>query len=48
MDAGFSTHEGDNKHTNYGRKTRREETTWKPRRRWEDDIRMDLREIGSG
>jgi hypothetical protein len=25
---------------------RRQETTWKTRRRWEDNIKMDLREIG--
>jgi hypothetical protein len=24
------------------------ETTWRPRRRWEDDIKMDLQEVGSG
>jgi hypothetical protein len=22
------------------------ETTWKPRRRWEDNIKMDLQEVG--
>jgi hypothetical protein len=27
-------------------KKRREESTRRPRRRWEDNIRMDLREIG--
>jgi hypothetical protein len=25
-------------------KNLKEDTTWKPRRRWEDNIRMDLRE----
>jgi hypothetical protein len=32
-------------------KARRKETTWtlgRPRRRWEDGIRMDLRDIGWG
>jgi hypothetical protein len=28
----------------FGLKTRREETTRKPRRRWEDNIKTDLRE----
>jgi hypothetical protein len=31
---------------NLTRKARRKETTGKPRRRWMDNIRMDLREIG--
>jgi len=30
---------------NFGRKIRREETTRKTGRRWEDNIRMDLREM---
>jgi hypothetical protein len=25
-----------------------EETTWKPRRRWEYNIKMDLQEVGCG
>jgi hypothetical protein len=29
-------------------KARRKETTGRPRHRWEDGIRMDLREIGWG
>jgi hypothetical protein len=32
----------------FGVKARRKETTGKTRRRWEDGIRMDLREIGWG
>jgi hypothetical protein len=24
------------------------ETTWKTKRRWEDNIKMDLQEVGSG
>jgi hypothetical protein len=32
----------------FGGKSRRKETTWKTKRRWEDGIRMDLREIGLG
>jgi hypothetical protein len=28
-----------------GRKTRREETTGRPKYRWEDNIRMDIKEI---
>ena len=24
------------------------ETTWRPRRRWEDNIKMDLQEVGCG
>jgi hypothetical protein len=32
----------------FGRKARRKETLARPRRRWEDGIRMDLREIGWG
>jgi len=26
----------------------RERTTWKPRRRWEDNIKMHLQEVGCG
>jgi hypothetical protein len=33
-------------HTGYGVKARRKETTRRPRRRWVDNIKMDLREIG--
>jgi hypothetical protein len=32
----------------FGGKARRKETTGRPRRRWEDVIRMDLTEIGLG
>jgi hypothetical protein len=32
----------------FGGKARRKETTGKTRRRWEDGVRMDLREIGLG
>jgi hypothetical protein len=32
----------------FGGKARRKETTWKTRRRWKDDIRNDLGEIGWG
>jgi hypothetical protein len=32
----------------FGRKARRKEPLGRPRRRWEDGIRMDLREIGWG
>jgi hypothetical protein len=32
-------------HTNFSRKTRRKEQLGRPRRRWEDNIRMNLREI---
>jgi hypothetical protein len=32
----------------FGGKARRKETLGRPRRRWEDGIRMDLREIGLG
>jgi hypothetical protein len=40
------THGGDEKCIqNFGLKTRREETTLTTWRRWEDNIRMDLREI---
>jgi hypothetical protein len=31
---------------NFGRKTWKEEPLGRPRRRWEDSIRMDLSEIG--
>jgi len=31
---------------NFGWKTWREETAWKTKHRWEDNIRMDLRGIG--
>jgi hypothetical protein len=31
---------------NFGWETLREETAWKTRYRWEDNIRMGLREIG--
>jgi hypothetical protein len=30
----------------FGGKARRKKTTWKPRHRWEDGIKMDLEEIG--
>jgi hypothetical protein len=30
----------------FGWEARREETTGRPRRRWEDKIKMDLREMG--
>jgi hypothetical protein len=30
----------------FGGKARRKQKTGRPRRRWEDGIRMDLREIG--
>jgi hypothetical protein len=30
----------------FGWEARREETTGRPRRRWEDNINMDIREIG--
>jgi hypothetical protein len=30
----------------FGWEARRKETTGRPRRRWEDNIKMDLREIG--
>jgi hypothetical protein len=30
----------------FGEKAKRKETTWKTKRRWEDGIRMDLRETG--
>jgi hypothetical protein len=33
-------------HAKFGRKTLREETTQRPRRRCEDDITIDIREIG--
>jgi hypothetical protein len=29
-------------------KARRKETTWKTKARWEDGIRMDLKETGAG
>jgi hypothetical protein len=29
-------------------KARRKKTTWRPRRRWEDGIKIDLRKIGGG
>jgi hypothetical protein len=32
----------------FGRRTRRKETLGRLRRRWEDNIKMDLREIGWG
>jgi len=34
--------------TNFSRKSRREETTWGPRRKWEDNIKMGLKERGCG
>jgi hypothetical protein len=30
----------------FGWKTQRKETTWKTKHSWEDNIRMDVREIG--
>jgi hypothetical protein len=30
----------------FGREARREKTTGRPRRRWENNIKMDLREMG--
>jgi hypothetical protein len=32
----------------FGGKTQRKETTWRTRHRWEDRIKMELREIGWG
>ena len=32
----------------FGGETWRKETTWGPRRRWEDNIKMDLQEMGCG
>jgi hypothetical protein len=41
------THERDENYiTNFSRKTWREETARKNKRRWEDNIKMDLRVIG--
>jgi hypothetical protein len=45
MGGTLSTH-GSYIHTKCGRKTLREETTQKTRHKWEDNIRMDLRERG--
>jgi hypothetical protein len=33
-------------HTGFGAKSRSEESPRRPRRRWMDNIKMDLREIG--
>jgi len=32
----------------FGGETLGKETTWKPRRRWEDNIKMGLQEVGCG
>jgi hypothetical protein len=32
----------------FGRETWRKETTWKTRRKWEDNMRMDIPEVGWG
>jgi hypothetical protein len=39
---------GEKRVQGFGGKARRKKTTWKPRRRWEDGIKMVLREIGWG
>jgi hypothetical protein len=42
-----STHERNEKFIqNFGRKAQRTRSLGRPRRRWEDNIRMNLREIG--
>jgi len=32
----------------FGGETGGKETTWEPRRRWEDNIKVDLQEVGCG
>jgi hypothetical protein len=39
---------GEKRVQGFGGKTRRKERLGRPRRRWEDGIKMDLGEIGSG
>jgi hypothetical protein len=44
-----STHgRGEKSVQGFGGKSRRKDTTWKTKAKWEDGIRMDLREIGMG
>jgi hypothetical protein len=45
----YGTHgRGDESVEGFGGKARRKEPLGRPRHRWEDGIRMDLREIGWG
>lgn len=47
VDETFSTYMADEKSIqNSGQKTRRKRPLWRPRRRWENKITMDLREMG--
>jgi hypothetical protein len=46
--AGHVARMGEKSVQGFSGKARRKETTGKTRRRWEDGIRMDLREIGLG
>jgi hypothetical protein len=44
MDKAFNTH-GEESIKGFAGKTRRKATTKRPSRRWEDNIKMDLRKI---
>jgi hypothetical protein len=40
--------EGERRIQGFGGETYGKETTWENRRRWKDDIKMDLQEVGCG